>query len=159
MKKNSTREQWETELDDWISENKQPIIIVKKNTKSYSLYYFTIFFLLIAFCLIFSYKKVTTFKFWIKDHFKFEKIQNIIEEKKQDKSLIEKINEIEEQIKKNSKKINILGISHNENFSILSKDNTNDFIIINHDWSMSHQPKNIEIDNEDKKFIEENVKP
>lgn len=159
MKKNSTREQWETELDDWILNNNQPIVIVKKSSKSYSFYYFIIFLLLITIGLIFSYKKISKFKFWVQDHFKVEKIQKIIEEKKQDGSLIEKINEIEEQIKKNSKKINILGISHNENFSVLQKNSSNDFITINHDWSLSREPKNIDVDEADKKFIEENTKP
>ena len=153
-------EQWEIDLNNELKNDKQ-IIIVKQNKKSSNgLLIFVIFILIVIFLGLFAYKKVEKFKYWIQNHFKVENISNIIDDKEKNKNFWDKIDLIEEQLKKNSRKLNLLGISHNENFSILENKNPDEnFIILNHDWSLNRLPKNIEINPEDKKFIEENTKP
>lgn len=109
---------------------------------------------------LYGYKKVSGFRLWVESHFKVEKNKNHYENKEVDKSSLERIDVIEEQLKKNSRKLNLLGISHNENFSILNKQNPNKkFILLNHDWSLDRMPENIEIPSEDKIFIDNNIKP
>jgi hypothetical protein len=154
-------EQWEIDLNNQLADKIQPIIIVKQTKKSVSGFLiFIVFALLVFLAGLYGYKKVSGFRLWVESHFKVEKNKNHYEGKEVDKSSLERIDVIEEQLKKNSRKLNLLGISHNENFSILNKQNPNKkFILLNHDWSLDRMPENIEIPSEDKIFIDNNIKP
>jgi len=154
-------EQWEIDLNNQLGDRMQPIIIVKKIKRSGSGFLiFIVFALLIFLAALYGYKKVSGFRLWVESHFKVEKNKNYHEGKEVDKSHLDRIDVIEEQLKKNSKRLNLLGISHNENFSILNKQNPNKkFILLNHDWSLDRMPENIEIQSEDKIFIDNNIKP
>jgi len=154
-------EQWEIDLNNQLGDRMQPIIIVKKIKRSCSGFLiFIVFALLIFLAALYGYKKVSGFRLWVESHFKVEKNKNHHEGKEVDKSHLDRIDVIEEQLKKNSKRLNLLGISHNENFSILNKQNPNKkFILLNHDWSLDRMPENIEIQSEDKIFIDNNIKP
>lgn len=149
-------EPWEIELENEVN-NKPQIIVVKQKQSNHAFLYFVITMLILILCGTFAYKKVQKVRFWVQDHFKIENIKEITEQK--DLSIIDRIKKIEEELKKNSQRIVMLGISQNENFSILSNENPkNNFIILNHDWTLNRKPEHLQIEDEDQKFIDNNIK-
>ena len=150
---------WEEDLQKVIGQ--QPIIIIKKQKRSGGLG-FIAFILVLAIAFVYAYKKVPGFNQWVSGHFHFEKIQKprneMLESKPKDDGLTERIKNIEDELKKNSRKIGVLGIINNENFSILGDETNKDFIMLNHDWKMSRIPKKLKIEGDDKEFIEQNSK-
>lgn len=117
---------------------------------------------------VLAYKKVDGVRGWFEAHFRVEKDKS---EKPQadagrkpegdgrsQESLLQRLDRIEEEARKTSRKVKILGIAHNENFSAVSEQSgVKDLIMLGHDWKMSSAPKMLEIAEEDKKFVEENV--
>ncbi len=152
-------EQWEIDLNNQLSDSKQQIIIVKPKKSSSSLLIFIFFIMIFLFCGVFAYKKIHGFKNWIGEHFKIEKIKEITQDENMSEKIWKKIEIIEDELKKNSKKVNLLGISHNENFSQMNKNNPSaNYMLLNHDWSLNRKPENIEINDDDKKFIDDSTK-
>lgn len=153
-------EKWEKELQKVIDQ--QPIIIIKKQRRGNGGLLTMAFILILAIASVYAYKKISGFKQWVSGHFHLEKIQkatnDILEGSQKDDGLIERIGKIEDELKKNSRKIGVLGITSNENFSIIGANSGKDLIMLNHDWTMSRTPKNLKIDGEDKDFIDNNSK-
>lgn len=148
-------ESWEKELENEIL-NKSKKIIVKR--KSNLFLYFVI--ITLSFMLIgLLFKKNEKFRYWIIEHFKIQNTHKPIEDKNKDESITGRIINIEAELKKNSQKINNLGIGFNENFSIIEKNNQEkNFIFLNHDWSLNRKPENITVNPEDQSFIDRNIK-
>lgn len=153
-------ERWEEDLQKVI--NQQPIIIVKKQKRGHGGYLTIAFILVLAIAFVYSYKKISGFKQWVSEHFHMEKVQKVANEildgNQKDDGLVGRIDKIEDELKKNSRKIGVLGISHNENFSIIGAESGKDFIMLNHNWTMSRTPKNLNIESGDKEFIDQNSK-
>jgi len=146
-------EKWEQDLQGEIGS--RPIIIVEKTSKFYLFFVFLVLLLSVAF--VYSYKNIVGFKSWVSEHFKIDNIKNISEKSHSNYDvLLEKIKEFEGELKINSFRIKNLGISHNENFSIMNGDDLERFIILNHDWTMSRFPINLNIKEEDKSYIDRN---
>ena len=154
-------ESWEKELENEIL-NKSKKIIVKR--KSNLFLYFVI--ITLSFMLIgLLFKKNEKFRYWIIEHFKIQNIRKPVEDKDKDKdkdkdeSITGRMTNIEAELKKNSQRINNLGIGFNENFSIIEKNNQEkNFIFLNHDWSLNRKPENITVNPEDQSFIDRNIK-
>lgn len=117
---------------------------------------------------VFAYKKVDGVRGWFEAHFRVEK--NGVEKPQADagrkpesdgtnqENLIQRLERVEEEARRTSRRVKILGIAHNENFSAVSEQSgVKDLIMLGHDWKMSSAPKMLEIADEDRKFIDENV--
>ena len=148
-------ESWEKELENEIL-NKSKKIIVKR--KSNLFLYFVI--ITLSFMLIgLLFKKNEKFRYWIIEHFKIQNTHKPIEGKDKEESVTGRMTNIEAELKKNSQRINNLGIGFNENFSIIEKSNQEkNFIFLNHDWSLNRKPENITVNPEDQSFIDRNIK-
>ena len=131
------------------------IVVVKKGGVS-PLLTSLVVLLVMAAGLMFAYKKVARVRDWFGSHFRVEKIQNAADQGQE--SLLQKLERLEQDIKKNSRRIKILGITHNENFSAVSQQSkVRDLIMLDHDWKMSSEPRLLEIADEDMGFIKENT--
>lgn len=148
-------ELWEIELQKEINDRPQ-IIVINKKSKNHSFLYFVITFLIMALCFSFVYKKYSHVRNWISSRFKTEKIEQLSDQSKN--TIWEKLNKLEEELKKNSQKINLIGISQNENFSLLSNDVTNKFVFIEENWKLSKYPESIVLNENVKKFLKDHVK-
>jgi len=155
-------ESWEKELENEIL-NKSKKIIVKQKS-NFFLYFVIIALSFMSIGLLF--KKNEKFRYFIVEHFKIksnkkpianESVTGTIESK--DESIVGRMINIEAELKKNSQRINNLGIGFNENFSIIEKSNQEkNFIFLNHDWSLNRKPENINVNPEDQSFIDRNIK-
>jgi len=155
-------ESWQKELENEIL-NKSKKIIVKR--KSNLFLYFVI--ITLSFMLIgLLFKKNDKFRYWIIEHFKIQNSHKPVEDESvtgkitnKDESITGRMINIEAELKKNSQRINNLGIGFNENFSIIEKSNQDKkFIFLNYDWSLNRKPENITVNPEDQSFIDRNVK-
>lgn len=148
-------ESWEKDLENEIAD-KPHIVVVKQKNNNHSLLYFVITMLLLSLAFTFTYKKFQKVRFWVQDHFKIDNIKNI--SNTNDNTILDKLKKIEDDLKKNSDRIKVLGISQNENFAILQHEKSSrNFIMLNHNWSLNRKPEYLTIDPEDEKFIENNV--
>lgn len=161
MKLWRSMEPWEIELENKISSHRGDMSPKSNGSKGLLL---SVALLCTLLLVVFSYKTRPNFRSWVQSHFKIQ--ESLVpkkpgavdpEPKKQDKD--GSVSGQDEQIKNLTKKINIMGIVTNENFSILQKkDPKAKFIFITHDWELSGTPENIEIKKEDLGFVEDNVK-
>ena len=150
-------ESWETGLENQISNHGAK---VKSKPGGSKKLLFSVAVLSILFSFLLSYKTRPDFRSWVQSHFRMQEALGSKkpgavepEPKKQDAP------DRDETLSKLMKKINIIGIVMNENFSILQKrDPASNFIFINHDWTLSRMPENIEIKKEDLGFVEDNVR-
>jgi|694.fasta_scaffold00059_48 hypothetical protein len=155
-------ESWEKELENEIL-NKSKKIIVKKKS-NFFLYFVIIALSFMSIGLLF--KKNEKFRYFIVEHFKIKSNKKPIGDESvtgtivnKDESITGRIINIEAELKKNSQRINNLGIGFNENFSIIEKNNQEkNFIFLNHDWSLNRKPENITVNPEDQSFIDRNIK-
>lgn len=148
-------EPWEIELQKEVNDRPQ-IIVINKKSKNHSFLYFVITLLIMILCFSFVYKKYSNVRNWISSHFKTEKIEQLSDQSKN--TIWEKLNKIEEELKKNSQKINLIGISQNENFSLLSNDVKNKFVFIEENWKLSKYPENLILNENIKDFLKDHVK-
>jgi hypothetical protein len=155
-------ESWEKELENEIL-NKSKKIIVKQKS-NFFLYFVIIALSFMSIGLLF--KKNEKFRYFIVEHFKIKSNKKPIGDESvtgtivnKDESITGRIINIEAELKKNSQRINNLGIGFNENFSIIEKNNQEkNFIFLNHDWSLNRKPENITVNPEDQSFIDRNIK-
>lgn len=157
-------ESWEKELENEILNKSKKNIVKQKN--NLFLYFIIIILSFIIIGLLF--KKNDKFRYWIIEHFKIQSTHKQVEDKNEsitgkminiDESFTDRMTNIEIELKKNSQRIINLGIVFNENFSILEKNNQDEnFIFLNHDWSLNKKPENIIVNPEDQPFIDRNIK-
>jgi hypothetical protein len=150
-------ESWETDLENQIS-NHGAKVKSKPGGRKKLLLSVAVLSLLLSF--VFSYKTRSDFRSWVQSHFRMQealgsKKPGAVEPEPKKKDEPDR----DETLSKLIKKMNIIGIVMNENFSILQKrDPGSNFIFINHDWTLSRMPENIEIKKEDLGFVEDNVR-
>lgn len=114
--------------------------------------------MLMALAVTFAYKKVARVRDWFASRFKIEKVQGAAESAQG--SLLEKLEMLEKEIKKNSTRTKVLGIVSNENFSALRNfPGGEEILLLERDWKMSGFPNRLEIADEDMDFIRQNVSP
>lgn len=118
--------------------------------------------LLAAAAVVLSYKRSESTRSWIESHFRFSKEKaDPPAEKPADpshQSLMRRLERVEEETRSTSRRVKILGIAHNENFSSVSEQSgVKDLIMLGHDWKMSSRPKMLEIAEEDRGFVDDNV--
>lgn len=150
-------ESWESELENQISNHGAKVKAKPGGSKKLL---FSVAVLSLLFSFLLFYKTRPDFRSWVQSHFRMQEALGSKkpgavepEPKKQD------VPDRDETLSKLMKKINIIGIVMNENFSILQKrDPRSNFIFINHDWTLSRMPENIEIKKEDLGFVEDNVR-
>jgi len=150
-------ESWESDLENQISNHGAKAKAKLGGSKKLLL---SVTFLSLLFSFVFSYKTRPDFRSWVQSHFRMQEALGSKkpgavepEPKKQDSP------DRDETLSKLMKKMNIIGIVMNENFSILQKrDPASNFIFIDHDWKLSRMPENIEIKKEDLGFVEDNTR-
>lgn len=166
-------EPWEVELRKTLKGLNKPVVvnqipknIIKSNKKEnmefYFLFSFVIAFMLGLFLMYKNLDSIVKIKDYIfapsisknepyeKDNSNLETAINNLNEK------TDKIGESLEVIKN---RILLLGALHNENWSILKNNKLkSDLIFFNRDWSIDKMPKHITIDEEEKKYLEKNLK-
>ena len=155
-------ESWEKELENEILNKSKKNIVKQKSNLFLYFVIITLSFIMIGLFL----KKNDKFRYSLIEHFKIKSTNKpVVDESvtgkmtNVDESIIERMTNIEKELKKNSQRINNLGIGFNENFSIIEKNNQDkNFIFLNHDWSLNKKPENITINPEDQSFIDRNIK-
>lgn len=151
-------ESWESELENQISNHRVDMKTKPGGSKKLLL---SVIVLSLFFSFVLSYKTRTDFRSWVQSHFKIQeslgsKKPGAVEPDPKKKDVPSR----DDTLNKLIEKINIIGIVMNENLSILQKRYpTSNFIFINHDWTLSGMPENIDIKKEDLGFIEDHVRP
>jgi hypothetical protein len=174
-------EQWEIDLRNQLSEDSQKESFIKneqskQKEENFLTHYFVISILLFAIFFVYSQKSNGFISNWFSSVIESDKSENPFEnfpnsissdnssDIHQIRLDIEKLRQdfdaMNNKLKWNSDRINLMGMLLNENFVIVSNgyDRSN-LIFFNSDWTINKMPQYLDIQEKDKEYLQKFIKP